>query len=232
MVLSWGMSSDDQTRPDMSQPSRTDGWKKAEGHQPPTVDSPKAETLLTAQEAAALVGVSRKTVDRRVAATGDRRLPSWSGVRGGKEVRLVSRADVLALWPKKGTRPDMSGHVPTPTAKPGEDRTRQDIQAQALEVTEPTDVAQLRAAAGRVPDLEARIIAEKSRADGAEVRETEARAQVLEERRERRVATAAVLRQLQATRDQQQLGGGAAPSQPGSQLDLFALKEKMQAEVR
>ncbi len=69
---------------------------------------------------------------------------------------------------------------------------------QAWRVGELEGIGDLRAAAGRIPDLEARVVAEKSRADGAERREAEARAHNLEERRERRVATAAVLRQLQA----------------------------------
>lgn len=205
------MSRHKQTRPDTSPSSRVDSWKAPSTAESPTVDQPEPTDLLTAQEAADLVGVSRKTVDRRVIAKGDRRLPSWPGERNGKEVRLVSRTDVLALWPEKGTRPDMSGHARTSTAEPEKDRTGRDIAAQNVrtgsanpqEAIDPDDLAQLRAAAGRVPDLEAR-------AEGAEEREADARAQVVEERRERRTATAAVLRQLQTTRDLQ-LGGGEGP---------------------
>ena len=200
------MSRHKQTRPDTSQPSRVDSWKAPSETDIPAVDLPEPTDLITAQEAADLVGVSRKTVDRRVTAKGDRQLQSWLGVRDGKEVRLVSRVGVLQVWPQKGPSPAMARPVATRpdtaqvTAR-GSDINPEAVRTPSVQATlvGGSDViAELRAAAGRVPDLEARVIAEKSRADGAEAREAEVRIQVLEERRERRVATAAVLRQLQA----------------------------------
>ncbi len=212
------MSPHKQTRPDMPTAVRVDSWKAPSPVESPTIERKEPTDLLTAQEAATLIGMSRKTVDRRIAARGDRRIPSWPGVRNGKEVRLVSRADVLRVWPQKQGGPDMSEPVrPRPDTgslrRAGSSSRGSDVRtsaSQAVTVREPGEVSELRALAGRVPDLEARVIAEKSRADGAEHREAEARTQVLEERRERRVATAAVLRQLQAATDPE-LGGGAGP---------------------
>lgn len=78
---------------------------------------PRPKDLITAQEAADLAGVARKTVDRRVRSGG---LESWDGRRNGKKVRLVSRTEVLEAWPREGDAegdsggPDTSGQGRAP----------------------------------------------------------------------------------------------------------------------
>ena len=170
-------------RPDGSDQPSADGARR-----------PRPKDLLTAQEAADLAGVARKTVDRRVR-SGD--MESWEGRRNGKKVRLVSQADVLEAWPREGDdqpRPegtDTSGHGPAAASEATSEPRRGPEPEPAASAAD--GVGEKTTALVSSVQVPVEVLSElRSRADRTELAE-----RALEEERLERRATLAALVQSQ-----------------------------------
>lgn len=222
----------DPTNPVATRPTSPDSSGANPVGNRPAGGTPTVPLILTITESARAAGISAQVLRKRVRrGTVDadqviRDGRSVAGIRADELLRHYPKADVPGFGPvatRGASDPAMGdaeeprtnpmnpadGNRVAPGWQPGSENlptpksVHEHPQASAGDGERPGDLAQIRAAAARVPDLE-------RRAETAEAREAEARAQVVEERRERRVATAAVLRQLQAATDPA-LGGGAGP---------------------